>query len=203
MSAEHIHYPQDWSSARDRDGAIWVFGYGSLMWRPGFPYQDSMPAILVDYARSFCLWSESHRGKPGHRGLVLGLDAQAGTACEGMAFRIADEDWIDTAAYLEERELIGYPYDPAHLTVSLRDGREVRAHCFVARHTHPHYAGPLPLETAAQVILTASGEMGLNRDYLINTVEALESHGYHDPGLHALLLRVRALTADLDAGAGI
>ena len=193
----------NWSNARDRDGAIWVFGYGSLMWRPGFPYQDSMPATLQDYSRSFCLWSESHRGRPGHRGLVLGLDRQAGTACEGMVFRVAEEDWPNTAAYLEERELIGYPYDPAHLPVALRDGRKVRAHCFVARHDHPHYAGPLPLETAARVILSASGEMGLNRDYLINTVEALESHGYRDQGLHDLLVRVRELTAELDAGAGI
>lgn len=194
---------RNWSEARDRDGSIWVFGYGSLMWRPGFPYEDSHPAVMAGYARSFCLWSESHRGRPGHRGLVLGLDQQAGAECDGMAFKVAEEDWANTAAYLEERELRGYPYNPAHLEVNLRDGRRVKAHCFVARHDHPHYAGPLPLETAAQVILTARGEMGLNREYLINTVEALESHGYKDQGLHDLLVRVRALTAELDAGAGI
>jgi cation transport protein ChaC len=185
------------------DGAIWVFGYGSLMWRPGFRHLESAGAALPGYRRSFCIWSEHHRGAPGARGLVLGLAPVAGARCEGRAFRVDRADWPEIAAYLEERELRGYAYRPAWLPVALEDGREVGAHCFVADPDHPHYAGGLPAEEAAAVILRARGKSGLNRDYLLQTVEALERHGYREPDLHALMQRVRALTGEIEAGGGI
>lgn len=192
-----------WSDRTDGDGAIWVFGYGSLMWRPGFPHRDAAPATLPAYARSFCIWSEHHRGTPKRRGLVLGLAHDPTARCAGMAFRVTPADWPETAAYLEERELRGYAYRPAHLPVELADGRRIAAHCFVADPNHPHYAGRIPPESAAQIILHARGEAGLNRDYLINTVGALEEHGYAEPELHALLKRVLELTGSIDVGAGI
>ena len=192
-----------WSDAADADGELWVFGYGSLMWRPGFAHLEAIPATLHGYARSFCIWSEHHRGTPDCRGLVLGLARGEDAACEGMVSRVAPKDWPETAAYLEERELRGYAYRPAHLPVALSDGRRVTAHCFVADPSHPHYAGRVPPDEAARIILRARGEAGLNRDYLINTVKSLEQHGYREPHLHALLRRVLELTGELDAGAGI
>lgn len=185
------------------ENVIWVFGYGSLMWRPGFPHAEASPAVLDGYERSFCIWSEHHRGTPDRRGLVLGLAARDGAHCDGMAFRVTDADWPETAAYLEERELRGYAYQPAHLPVRLADGRTVAAHCFVADPDHPHFAGALDQDQAARVILRARGDAGLNRDYLINTVGALEKHGYREPHLHELLERVLRLTGEIEAGAGI
>lgn len=192
-----------WSDARDEDGAIWVFGYGSLMWRPGFPHLEAASAVLDGYGRSFCIWSEHHRGTTERRGLVLGLAPAEDKCCEGRAFRVAEAAWAETAAYLEERELTGYAYRPGHLPVALPDGRTVRAHCFVADPSHPHFAKDIAADDAARIILGARGEAGLNRDYLINTVQALEVHGYREPELRALLERVRTMTGELDAGAGI
>lgn len=194
------------AAMRDRphgDGEIWVFGYGSLMWRPGFEFDADAEALLKGYRRSFCIWSEHHRGTPNRRGLVLGLDPSPDGICHGHAFRVPPARWTETAAYLEERELRGYAYRPAHLPVEL-DGRgEVMAHTFVADAEHPHYAGTLPMERTAEVILFAKGSAGLNRDYLINTVRELERRGYGDPDLRALLDRVSAMTGFLEAGSGI
>ncbi|HAJ20144.1 MAG TPA: gamma-glutamylcyclotransferase [Rhodospirillaceae bacterium] len=191
-----------WSEATD-DGTIWVYGYGSLMWRPGFPHQEAIKAVLPDYSRSFCIWSEHHRGTRGCRGLVLGLAPQPGAHCEGMAFRIDPKDWPETSVYLEERELRGYAYRPDHLPITLIDNRTVLAHCFVADPKHPHFAGVIAPDDAARIILNARGEAGLNRDYLINTIRALQQHGYQDLHLQDLLQRVLRLTGELDAGAGI
>jgi cation transport protein ChaC len=185
------------------DRAIWVFGYGSLMWRPGFPHLEAAGAVLAGYRRSFCIWSEHHRGAPDRRGLVLGLAPHADGRCEGRAFRVDRADWPWIAAYLEERELRGYAYRPVRLAVALADGRRVDAHCFVADSAHSHYAGALPEAEAAHIILRARGRSGLNRDYLVQTVEALEAHGYREPGLHALLERVRRLTGEVEAGGGV
>ncbi|MBP5856883.1 gamma-glutamylcyclotransferase [Marivibrio halodurans] len=187
----------------DADRAIWVFGYGSLMWRPGFRHLEAAGASLPGYRRSFCIWSEHHRGTRDRRGLVLGLAPVAGGACAGRAFRVDRADWRDIAAYLEERELRGYAYRPAYLPVDLDGGRRVAAHCFVADPEHPHFAGDLDPDRAARIILEARGRSGLNRDYLINTVEALEANGYREPTLKDLLVRVRALTGAIEAGGGI
>ena len=195
--------PSAWKELDDPDEEIWVYGYGSLMWRPGFRHVDAAPARLNGYERSFCIWSEHHRGTPEQRGLVLGLAASADRVCEGRSFRVSPEDWPETAAYLEERELRGYAYRPARLPVELDDGRMVEARCFVADPTHPHFAGDIAPDEAARIILQARGEAGLNRDYLINTIQSLEDHGYREPHLHDLLTRVKRLTGELDAGAGI
>lgn len=189
--------------ARAAGEEIWVFGYGSLMWRPGFPYIEDAEALLRGYRRSFCIWSEHHRGTVERRGLVLGLDPIANSECHGHAFRVAPADWTETAAYLEERELRGYAYQPAHLPVSLTGGRQILAHTFVADPHHPHYAGTRPAEETAEIILYAKGSAGLNRDYLINTVRELERRGYGDPELRDLLNRVSAMTGVLEMGSGI
>jgi len=179
---------------------LWVFGYGSLMWRPGFAYQEVTPALLDGYHRSFCVYSRYWRGTPERPGLVLGLTP--GGSCQGLAFRVAAADREDVVEYLNERELGVYAYIACDLPVDI-GARRVEAYCFVADPQHRHYAGDLAVDAAAQIIMDAEGKAGLNRDYLINTVRQLEGHGHVEPSLHRLLNTVEELTGVIESGAGI
>jgi cation transport protein ChaC len=180
---------------------LWVFGYGSLMWRPGFPHRQFAPATLAGYHRSFCIFSHLWRGTPERPGLVLGLTP--GGSCRGIAFRVIAEDRDEVLIYLHERELGSYAYQPVTLPVDLTDGGRVRAYCFVADTSHPQYAGELPRDRAAAIIMEAEGRGGLNRDYLISTVRELDRHGYAEPELRALLVEVAKRTGELEQGGGI
>jgi len=180
---------------------FWVFGYGSLMWRPGFDYDEVRPARLDGWHRAFCVYSRHWRGTPERPGLVLGLDA--GGSCRGLAFRVAAARVREVMDYLDERELCGYAYEARTLPVSLDDGRMVEAYGFVADGGHHHYAGRLPLEQAAAIIMDAAGCAGLNRDYLINTIRQLEKDGFAEAELHALLVEIERQTGIIEAGAGI
>lgn len=183
------------------DEDLWVFGYGSLMWRPGFEFAEVRPALLRGWHRSFCLYSLHYRGTPAKPGLVLGLDH--GGSCRGLAFRVPADQATLAIEYLNERELVGYAYIAKTLPVTLDDGREVPSYTFIADRGHRQYAGRLPLETAAAIIMDAQGCAGLNRDYLINTVRKLETDGFMDKSLHALLVEVERQTGMIDRGAGI
>jgi cation transport protein ChaC len=182
------------------DGDFWVFGYGSLMWRPGFAYLEAVPALLRGYHRSFCIYSQHYRGTPEQPGLVLGLDE--GGSCRGLAFRVVAAAAGRVRGYLNERELIGYAYLPRHLPVETPAG-VAEAYVFIADVAHPQYAGDLGIERAAEIIVAAEGRAGLNRDYLIRTVRRLEREGFVDDHLHALLRRVEHLTGIIEAGGGI
>ncbi|BAE50032.1 Uncharacterized protein amb1228 [Paramagnetospirillum magneticum AMB-1] len=120
-----------------------------------------------------------------------------------MAFRVCVERAADVVEYLNERELVGYAYVARFLPIRLDDGRVVQAYTFVADNGHHHYAGQLPLEQAAAIIMDAEGQGGLNRDYLINTIRQLESDGFAEAELHALLVEVERQTGIIEAGAGI
>lgn len=181
-------------------GDLWVYGYGSLMWRPGFAYVDAQPALLRGCRRCFCVYSHHWRGTPEKPGLVLGLDL--GGSCRGVVFRVPAPEAPAVKAYLIERELCGYAYRAATLPVKTAIGT-VRAYTFVADRRHPQYAGDLGLERSAAIIMDAAGRGGLNRDYLIETVRRLEKEGYPDPALHALLKQVELLTGRIEAGFGI
>lgn len=179
----------------------WVFAYGSLMWNPGFAYTDRQSAALDGFHRAFCIYSHHYRGTPAKPGLVLGLDK--GGSCRGIALRFAPADRDAVVAYLNERELIGYAYRPAIVTATLENGQPVAAYTFVTDPTHPQYAGDLGPAQSAELIMAASGQSGLNRDYLMNTLSQLELLGFRDDALHALLARVQHLTGLLDQGGGI
>lgn len=178
----------------------WVFGYGSLMWRPGFSFVEQAPAVLQGYHRAPCIYSHHHRGTFENPGLVLGLDK--GGACHGIAFRIDIKNRPQIIEYLHERELIGYAYAPALVTIQIH-GNDVDAYTFVADSSHPQYAGQLDINHAASIIMQAQGISGLNRDYLLNTVTKLDSEGFADPELKALLHHVRCLTGEIEIGGGI
>jgi len=179
---------------------FWVFGYGSLMWRPGFDYLDARPALLRGYHRAFCIYSFHYRGTRETPGLVLGLDR--GGSCRGMAFRVRLEDEDAVRAYLDERELDSYAYVARSMPVEVDCGI-VTAYTYVADTDHEHYAGDLGLDRSAAMIMDAAGTAGLNRDYLINTIRELEREGYVDAALHTLLERVSRLTGEIEAGGGI
>ena len=163
---------------------FWVFGYGSLMWRPGFDYLEARPALLHGYHRAFCVESTHYRGTPERPGLVLGLDH--GGACRGRVFRVAPARAQAVADYLHERELITATYEPRWLQVQTPSGH-LRAVAYVVDRQYREYVGKLPQARIVDTIRHARGVSGSNRDYLTNTVRHLDELGVPDGPLHRLL----------------
>lgn len=174
----------------------WVFGYGSLIWNPGFTPVEAVPARLGGYARSFCLRSIQHRGTEALPGLVLGLDPKDGASCHGLALRIAARDHDAVLAELRARELVTDAYREAILPLDLEDGRQVQALAYVMRRDHWQYAGDLPHDEQARIIARAHGGRGPNAEYLFNTTAHLTRLGLPDQTLEALSQAVRSLLDD-------
>lgn len=174
---------------------LWVFGYGSLLWNPGFEVAEEVMATLPGYARSFCMRSIHHRGSVDKPGLVLALDEAQGSECHGVALRVAPGTEDATLAYLRERELISSAYLEKMLEVKLAGGQVVSAVTYVIDANHVQYCGGLPLEEQAQIIATAHGGRGHNSEYLFNTAKHLRDLGVADEDLDWLARRVAALTA--------
>ncbi|MBU3029237.1 gamma-glutamylcyclotransferase [Paracoccus marinaquae] len=172
---------------------FWVFGYGSLMWDPGFRPAETVRARLTGYARSFCLRSTRYRGTEETPGLVLGLDAEQGAECRGLALRIADGEYDEVMHYLRERELDTGAYHEAILPVALEDGRGIEAVAYVMRRDHWQYAGNLCAREQAEIIARAEGGRGPNADYLFNTTRHLAEMGLPDAWLERLSGDVRRL----------
>ena len=172
-------------------GEMWVFGYGSLMWRPGFEFVEKAPARIGGYHRAFCISSVHHRGTATRPGLVLGLDR--GRSCLGLAYRVAAARKGVVLDYLRRRELVNGVYREVHLPATLLDGshRQVFALAYIAERYHPSYVGSLPLVTQAHQIRGARGISGSNLDYLISTVLDLRTRGIRECELE----RVMALAA--------
>ncbi|SNS18619.1 gamma-glutamylcyclotransferase [Tropicimonas sediminicola] len=179
----------------DLSKPLWVFGYGSLIWHPGFAVEEQAVARLTGYHRAFCMSSIHHRGTEASPGLVLALDAAEGAQCDGLAFRVVPGQEAETLAALRERELISSAYLEELVTLRLRDGRVVTALAYVVDRDHVQYCGALELEEQARIIARACGDRGPNCDYLYNTAEHLTELGLADPDLDWLAARVRALTA--------
>ena len=170
---------------------LWVFGYGSLIWDPGFTVSEQEIARLEGFHRSFCMWSIHHRGTQEDPGLVLALDA-AETFCDGVAFRAAEPE--AALEYLRERELVSSAYLEEWHDITLRDGRRVSAVCYVINRDHVQYCGDLTLERQAQVIASAVGGRGPNTEYLFNTAKHINDLGLPDADLDWLYDRVKTLT---------
>jgi len=163
----------------------WVFGYGSLMWRPGFPYAERAAATLHGRRRAFCIYSVHHRGTYERPGLVLGL--APGGRTRGVAYRVAEPDWAEVYAYLVEREQPTETYVEARRNVRLADGRRVEALVFLSDVRHPQWAGALSLERQAELIAGATGLSGRNVDYLRDLVMHLREEGVRDHAMETLL----------------
>ncbi len=166
---------------------LWVFAYGSLMWRPGFAHVEAVPAHLDGYARAFCIYSLHYRGTFERPGLVLGL--ARGGHCQGLAFRVAAEAAVDTRRYLRHRELIYGVYREVRVPVTLAtpERRVVTALTYVADPAHPSFAAGLGLMQQAKIIKGAAGIAGTNLDYLANTAGQLRKLKIRQVGLERLL----------------
>ncbi len=172
---------------------MWVFGYGSLIWDPGFAVAEAVVGRVSGWHRSFCMRSVHYRGTAEAPGLVLALDAAAGAVCDGVALRVEASRAAEVLAGLRARELISYAYREVEVAVRLADGRGIQALTYAINREHAQYCGLSP-EAQAEIIARSSGERGPNRDYLYATAEHLHALGIADPDLDALVTRVRALT---------
>lgn len=175
--------------------AMWVFGYGSLLWDPGFPVARREVATLHGYARSFCMSSIHHRGTVEKPGLVLALDAVEEARCSGLALEVRQGAEEETLAYLRERELVSSAYLERRLDVDLHSGARVSAVTYVIDPEHEQYRGDLSLEEQAHIIARAVGGRGPNTQYLYNTASHLTEIGLDDEDLNWLARRVRQITA--------
>lgn len=179
------------------DQGRWVFGYGSLMWRPGFPYQERRPATLHGRRRAFCIYSVHHRGTYQRPGLVLGL--APGGSTRGVAYQVAEADWPEVYAYLREREQPTETYVESAANVRLADGRRAPTLVFLSDTRHPQWAGMLSLERQAELIAGAAGLSGPNVDYLRDLVLHLREEAIHDVAMERLLQMVEARELALGA----
>jgi glutathione-specific gamma-glutamylcyclotransferase len=170
------------------DGDLWVFGYGSLIWNPGFAFVEQVPARLIGEHRALCIYSLVHRGTPEKPGLVLGLDR--GGACQGIAFRVAAEHRKATVTYLREREQVTSVYREVMRSVWLEDDarRRVSALAYVVDRGHVQYAGRLSLAEQLRYVRQGHGRSGVNREYVLSTVAAIEAEGFRDTQLHQLAM---------------
>jgi cation transport protein ChaC len=169
---------------------LWVFGYGSLMWRTGFDFLERRRARLIGAHRALCVYSHVHRGTPEKPGLVLGLDR--GGSCQGVAFRVAAKNARDTISYLQERELVTKVYKETLRPVDLLDAQteRVRALCYLVDRSHPQYAGELRMEQQLQLVRQGHGHSGANCDYVIETVKHLRELGIHDASLEHMAAKL-------------
>jgi cation transport protein ChaC len=167
-------------------GDLWVFGYGSLMWRPGFEFIEQVPARLIGEHRALCVYSFDHRGTPEKPGLVLGLDR--GGACRGIAFRVAATRRDDTVDYLRSREQTTNVYREVMRSVWLENKarQRVSALAYVVDRGHVQYAGRLSPAEQLRYVQQGHGRSGNNRDYVLSTVKSIEAQGFRDPQLHQL-----------------
>jgi len=172
----------------DRD--LWIFAYGSLMWRPGFSYLERVPARLVGLHRALCVFSFVHRGTPERPGLVLGLDR--GGMCRGIAYRVGAAARAETLRYLRGREQVTTVYLETMRQIELEDHmrRRVRAVCYVVDRSHVQYAGRLTVAESLHHVRQGHGRSGANSDYVVETVRALQALGYRESDLHLLAERL-------------
>ena len=162
----------------------WVFGYGSLIWRPGFAFVRQAPALLPGAHRSRCIYSHRHRGTETQPGLVFGL--LQGGSCRGMGFEVADADWPTVVDYLRERELDKGVYREARRAIRVAGLGTVTALTFLVDTRHAQFAGRLDIAEQARLVRQGRGESGPNAEYVLETVRILRTMGIVDRYLDEL-----------------
>ena len=165
---------------------FWVFGYGSLMWRPGFEYVESQQALLHGFHRSLCIYSHVHRGTPDRPGLVMGLDR--GGACRGMAFRVEPGRWDETVSYLRAREQVTMVYLERTFKIALQSApaRRVTALTYIVDRHHHQYAGKLSHQEQLAYIRQGTGKSGPCDEYVISINDHILEMGMRDSTLDDL-----------------
>ena len=179
-------------------GDLWIFAYGSLMWRPDFPYAERRAARLDGWRRRFCILSRHYRGGAVHPGLLLGLDR--GGSCAGIAYRVASFDAASVLAYLRVREQISGVYREARLRIKLlaapgapNEPTFRMAVVFLAEPAHPSFSAPLSVSLQARIIASAKGRTGSNLEYLAQTIEALQMLGIRERELERIATVIGAV----------
>jgi len=172
-------------------GELWVFGYASLMWSPGFAYREKQRGFLYGYHRALCIYSHRHRGTRERPGLVMGLCR--GGSCWGMVYHLATRRQREILAALWRREMRNYVYLPRLVAARLGGGRSVRALTFVSDQTHSQFAGDLDVERTARLVAQGRGGRGHNVDYLQKTLAHMRQLGVRDPHLDRVLVRAKEL----------
>ncbi len=163
-----------------REGDLWIFGYASLMWNPGFVHSEIFPARIFGFHRALCVRSWVHRGTPERPGLVFGLDI--GGSCVGRGLCVPRTQKNKVLDYLKQRELATGVYKPRVITMHM-DGRRLKGLAFVTCRNHRQYVRGLSVEREAEIVCAGSGPSGANRDYVLNTVDELERLGIRDQRL--------------------
>jgi cation transport protein ChaC len=177
---------------------LWVFAYGSLMWRPGFAFVERRNARLVGAHRALCVHSFVHRGTPQKPGLVLGLDR--GGNCRGIAYRVVSSQRAKTIEYLRAREQVTRVYREAWRRVWLDDDAQESVHalCYVVDRGHRQYAGDLSLTEQLHYARQGHGRSGACRDYVLAAVKELQALGIRDVGLQLLAEQLRGIHESAD-----
>jgi cation transport protein ChaC len=167
---------------------LWIFGYGSLVWKPEFDFDRRVPARVYGYHRKLCLRSIRYRGTAEHPGVVAGLDR--GGCCAGIAYRMPAAAVHGQLPQLWEREMFMGSYAARWLQARRLDGGGgVRALAFVVVRGARNYCGRLSEAELVGILATARGIYGSSLDYLQRTVQALHADGLRDPHLERLLAR--------------
>jgi len=173
---------------------VWIFAYGSLLWRPGFDHDQALDARLFGYHRSPCVYSWVHRGTEQRPGVVLGLDR--GGSCRGRVLGVVAAREAEVLANLDARELVTDVYQRRRLPLTTARGR-LAAWCYVVRRDHGQYAGKLEDHRVLELVQHGTGRSGRNGDYVVSTVRHLEQMGVVDGPLHRL---ARSLTLQAAGG---
>lgn len=168
---------------------IWIFGYGSLIWNPGFPYEEKEMATIYGYKREYCILTNRHRGNNAQKGIVLGLKENEHSLCQGKAFRIKNDSKNDVFDYLEHRENgeENNVYQNKKISIWLDESKQwEKAHVFIANKKHPAFTDSLTIENKIEIILKAKGHSGTNLDYFLNTFSSLSQLNIEDKYLKEL-----------------
>jgi glutathione-specific gamma-glutamylcyclotransferase len=186
----------EWGGGSD----LWLFGYGSLIWRPEFVHAEERPAVAQGWHRALRLESRVNRGSPELPGLVLAL--LPGGSARGVAFRIERERVARELEQLWAREMPTGVYDPKWVRCHTREGG-VRALAFTLSRRSPRCAGTIPDAQMLHILQHARGRFGSTLDYVTQTVLALRERGIVDRRLEqvAALARREGLWADSAAEA--
>ena len=159
---------------------VWVFGYGSLIWRPDFPFLDRRPAAVAGWARRFWQGSHDHRGVPDAPGRVVTLVRAPGETCMGMAYRI-EHAVFD---HLDYREKNGY--ERVAVSMDLEGAGAADGIVYIAPMDNHAFLGDAPIGEMARQIRLSVGPSGRNVDYLLELADALRGLQAHDPHVFAL-----------------
>lgn len=168
-----------------------IFGYGSLLWNPGFAYEQKTPARLIGHRRAFCRLSVRHRGTPEHPGMVVGL--APGGHCDGLVFEVSPANRDQALEYLDAREGAGYRRELVTVEYPADPGRPTeQAFTYLPEESHPTYAPDLSWEETVRLIRDGQGQSGRARDYLAELVRELERLSIAEPEFRRMLAEIEA-----------